>query len=245
MGKGEETRQAILDEALALSSQVGISGLSIGSLADRAGMSKSGLFAHFGSKEELQIAVLREGQQRFVDTVVRPALKAPRGIARLRAILANWLDWTRKARLPGGCPMNAAAQEFDDQPGAVRDAVEAGLADGRRMLANAVRLAVEAGELRPDTDVEQFVFEFSGIVLITMQNQRLFREKEGIKLEPTYTAKACACLLDFIKEPSRAKDAVLYWHTYNSADLSKDAATVDFRELPPVFHRFFEGEPVA
>lgn len=179
MGKGDETRQAILDAALALASQVGVSGLSIGALAEKAGMSKSGVFAHFGAKEELQIAVLREGQQRFVDNVVRPALKAPRGIARLRTILANWLDWTRKARLPGGCPMNAAAQEFDDQPGPVRDAVEAGLADGRRLLANAVRMAIEAGELRPDTDIDQFVFEFSGIVLVTMQSQRLFRDKDA------------------------------------------------------------------
>ena len=96
MGKGEETRQAILDEAVALSSRIGVSGLSIGALADKAGMSKSGLFAHFGSKEELQIAVLRESQQRFVDTVVRPALKAPRGVARLRAILTNWVDWTQR-----------------------------------------------------------------------------------------------------------------------------------------------------
>ncbi len=179
MGKGEETRQAILDEAVALCSQVGVSGLSIGALADKAGMSKSGLFAHFGSKEELQIAVMRESQQRFVDIVVRPALKAPRGVARLRAILANWLDWTRRAQLPGGCPLNAAANEFDDQPGPVRDAVEAGLADGRRLLANAVRLAVETGELRPGTDIEQFVFEFTGIVLVAMQNQRLFKEKDA------------------------------------------------------------------
>ncbi|MBS3916312.1 MAG: TetR/AcrR family transcriptional regulator [Sulfuritalea sp.] len=179
MGKGEETRQLILDEALALSSQIGVGGLSIGALADKAGMSKSGLFAHFGSKEEMQIAVLREGQQRFVDTVVKPALREPRGIARLRAFLANWLDWTRRARLPGGCPMNAAANEFDDQPGPVRDAVAAGLDDGRRMLATSVRMAVEAGELRPDTDIEQFVFEFSGIVLVAMQSQRLFREKDA------------------------------------------------------------------
>jgi AcrR family transcriptional regulator len=179
MGKGEETRQAILDEALSLCSQVGVSGLSIGGLADKAGMSKSGLFAHFGSKEELQIAVLREGQQRFVDTVVRPALKSPRGVARLRAILVNWLDWTQRAQLPGGCPMNAAANEFDDQPGPVRDAVEAGLADGRRLLANAVRMAIETGELRPDTDVEQFVFEFTGITLVNMQNKRLFKDKDA------------------------------------------------------------------
>ena len=179
MGKGEETRQAILDAALVLSSQVGISGLSIGMLADKASMSKSGLFAHFGSKEELQIAVVRESQQRFVDTVVRPALKAPRGIARLHALFSNWLDWTSRARLPGGCPLNAAANEFDDQPGPVRDAVEAGLNEGRRMLANAVRLAVETGDLRADTDVDQVVFEFTGIELVTMQNKRLFRDKDA------------------------------------------------------------------
>lgn len=177
MGKGEETRQAILDEALALASQIGISGLSIGVLAEQAGMSKSGLFAHFGSKEEMQIAVIRASQQRFVDTVVRPALKEPRGVARLRAVLTNWLDWTRVARLPGGCPLNAAANEFDDQPGPVRDAVEAGLDDGRRMLANSVRMAVETGELRPDTDIKQFVFELTGIILVAMQNQRLFKDK--------------------------------------------------------------------
>jgi AcrR family transcriptional regulator len=179
MGKGEETRQAILDAALVLSSQVGISGLSIGMLADKASMSKSGLFAHFGSKEELQIAVVRESQQRFVDTVVRPALKAPRGVARLHALFSNWLDWTSRAQLPGGCPLNAAANEFDDQPGPVRDAVEAGLNEGRRMLANAVRLAVETGDLRADTDVDQVVFEFTGIELVTMQNKRLFRDKDA------------------------------------------------------------------
>lgn len=179
MGKGDETRQAILDEALALCSQVGVSGLSIGMLADKAGMSKSGLFAHFGSKEELQIAVVREGQQRFVDTVVRPALKAPRGLPRLRALFTNWLDWTSRARLPGGCPLNAAANEFDDQPGPVRDAVEAGLNEGRRLLANAVRMAVETGDLRPDTDVDQVVFEFTGIELVNMQNKRLFRDKDA------------------------------------------------------------------
>jgi AcrR family transcriptional regulator len=179
MGKGEETRQAILDAALVLSSQVGISGLSIGMLAEKASMSKSGLFAHFGSKEELQIAVVRESQQRFVDTVVRPALKAPRGVARLHALFSNWLDWTSRARLPGGCPLNAAANEFDDQPGPVRDAVEAGLNEGRRMLANAVRLAIETGDLRADTDVDQVVFEFTGIELVTMQNKRLFRDKDA------------------------------------------------------------------
>lgn len=177
MGKGEQTRQMILDEALALSSEIGVGGISVGALAERTGMSKSGLFAHFGSKEEMQLAVIRASQERFTDYVLRPALKEPRGLRRLRAILVNWLAWTQKARLPGGCPLNAAASEFDDQPGAVRDAVEAGLADGRRMLSGAVRMAVETGELRPDTDIGQFVFEMTGIVLVTLQNQRLFRDR--------------------------------------------------------------------
>jgi AcrR family transcriptional regulator len=92
-------------------------------LAERTKMSKSGLFAHFGSKEELQLAVLREAQQRFAEVVLRPAFRQPRGLARLRAIVVNWLDWTRAANLPGGCVINAAAAEFDDQPGPLRDEV--------------------------------------------------------------------------------------------------------------------------
>jgi len=180
MGKGEETRQAILEQAIALASEVGVSGLSIGALADKAGMSKSGLFAHFGSKEEMQLAVLRAAQERFAEFAFKPALKERRGLPRLRALMTNWLNCTEKARLPGACPLNSAANEFDDQPGPVRDAVAAGLADGRRMLANAVRLAVEAGDLREDTDVDQFVFELVGIELAAMQSQRLFRDKQAI-----------------------------------------------------------------
>ncbi len=180
MGKGEETRQAILDEAIALASEVGVSGLSIGALADKAGMSKSGLFAHFGSKEEMQLAVIGRSQERFAEFVLRPALKEKRGLPRLRALMRNWLNWTEKARLPGACPLNSAANEFDDQPGPVRDAVAAGLAAGRQMLGNAVRLAVEAGDLREDTDIDQFVFELVGIELVAMQSQRLFRDKQAI-----------------------------------------------------------------
>lgn len=180
MGKGEETRQAILDEAIALASEVGVSGLSIGVLADKAGMSKSGLFAHFGSKEEMQLAVIGRSQERFAEFVLKPALKERRGLPRLRALMLNWLSWTEKARLPGACPLNSAANEFDDQPGPVRDAVAAGLASGRQMLANAVRMAVEAGDLRADTDIDQFVFELVGIELVAMQSQRLFRDKQAI-----------------------------------------------------------------
>jgi AcrR family transcriptional regulator len=101
MGKGEQTRQAILDEAFSLASCIGVGALSIGVLAERTRMSKSGLFAHFGSKEELQLAVLRESQLRFGEAVVRPALREPRGLPRLRAMLANWLDWTRAVNSAG------------------------------------------------------------------------------------------------------------------------------------------------
>ncbi len=179
MGKGEQTRQAILDEAFSLASCIGVGGLSIGVLAERTHMSKSGLFAHFGSKEELQLAVLRESQRRFAEVVLRPALRQPRGLARLRAMLANWLDWTRAVNLPGGCVINAAAAEFDDQPGPLRDEVRNALLALRRSLGELVAKAVETGELRPDTDIEQFVFELNGIYQATQQNRRLFSDPDA------------------------------------------------------------------
>ncbi len=179
MGKGEHTRQAILDEAFSLASCIGVSGLSIGVLAERTKMSKSGLFAHFGSKEELQLAVLREAQQRFAEVVLRPAFRQPRGLARLRAVVANWLDWTREANLPGGCVINAAAAEFDDQPGPLRDEVRRGLMDLRRALAETVAKAVAAGELRADTDPEQFAFELTGIYQVMQQSRRLFNDPDA------------------------------------------------------------------
>lgn len=179
MGKGEQTRQAILDEAFSLASCIGVGGLSIGVLAERTKMSKSGLFAHFGSKEELQLAVLRESQRRFGEVVLRPALRQPRGLARLRAMLVNWLDWTQSANLPGGCVINAAAAEFDDQPGALRDEVRNALLALRRSLGEIVAKAIESGELRPDTDIEQFVFELNGIYQATQQNRRLFNDPDA------------------------------------------------------------------
>lgn len=179
MGKGEQTRQAILGQALALASESGLSGLSIGLLADRSGLSKSGLFAHFGSKEELQLAVIREAQERFAEVVVRPALKERRGLARLRAMLRNGIVWTQKLGLPGGCPLMSAALEFDDQPGVVRDAVELSQREWRRTLAQAIRIAMDVGELSADTDPEQLAFEIIGIDLATLQWQRLFRDADA------------------------------------------------------------------
>ncbi|MDP3513469.1 MAG: TetR/AcrR family transcriptional regulator [Sulfuritalea sp.] len=179
MGKGEQTRQAILDEAFSMASRIGVGALSIGVLAERTRMSKSGLFAHFGSKEELQLAVLRESQARFAEVVLRPALRLPRGLGRLRAMVINWLDWTRAVNLPGGCVINAAALEFDDQPGPLRDEVRNSLLALRRTLAETVAKAVETGELRPDIDIEQFVFELNGIYQATQQNRRLFSDPDA------------------------------------------------------------------
>ncbi|MCX7173130.1 MAG: TetR/AcrR family transcriptional regulator [Proteobacteria bacterium] len=179
MGKGQQTRQAILGQALVLSSECGLSGLSIGLLAEKSGMSKSGLFSHFGSKEELQLAVIREAQDRFAEVVVRPALKERRGLARLRAMVRNGIVWTQKINLPGGCPLMSAALEFDDQPGAVRDAVESSQRDWRRTLVNAVRIAMDVGELAADTDPEQVAFEIVGISLATQQGQRLLRDADA------------------------------------------------------------------
>src|SRR5215813_2998658 len=123
MNKGEQTRAAILDAALAQASEAGFESLTIGALAERAGLSKSGLYAHFGSREELQVAAIEAAAARYAQVVFLPALKAKRGLPRLRALFESWLGWTARSGLAHGCPMQAAAIEFDDRPGPVRDAV--------------------------------------------------------------------------------------------------------------------------
>jgi AcrR family transcriptional regulator len=172
--KGEQTRTLILNEAVSLASRVGLEGLSIGSLAERLGMSKSGLFAHFGSKEDLQIQTLQQAQALFVEQVFAPALKQPRGLPRMRALLSNWLAWIEtSAGIPGGCLILAAAGEYDDRPGAVREVLAAGQRELRGAIAKAIRLAVDEGHLRADTDAWQLTFELFGIVLATHHDLRL------------------------------------------------------------------------
>src|SRR3989442_15356025 len=115
MRKGEQTRTLILNEAVALASQVGLEGLSIGSLAERLAMSKSGLFAHFGSKEDLQIRTLKRAQELFLEQVISPALEQPQGLPRLRTLFSNWLVWLgNKDEPPGGCPLPAASAQYHD-----------------------------------------------------------------------------------------------------------------------------------
>jgi AcrR family transcriptional regulator len=171
--KGERTRAAILDAAFHIVSKAGLEGLTIGTLAAATGMSKSGLFAHFGSREELLLAVMDRGQQEFLKLVVNPALAKPRGVPRLKALFVEWIGWTESADLPGGCPMIGGAIEFDDKPGVVRDALAAGQRAWIGTLTRATRQAIEQGQLAPDTDPEQISFELFGIALVVHHHRRL------------------------------------------------------------------------
>jgi AcrR family transcriptional regulator len=179
--KGEQTKAAILDEALRVASKLGLEGLTIGSLADATGMSKSGLFAHFGSREDLQLAVLEHAAQLYGEKVFVPVLKIERGLPRLRALFERWLDWTLESGLPGGCIMISAAIEYDDRPGPIRDAAIANQHRGNAITQKAVRLAIEEGHLSRDTDPEQISFEMLGIVLASHNHRRLLGDKEARK----------------------------------------------------------------
>jgi AcrR family transcriptional regulator len=170
--KGAATRGLIIDRAFAMARTQGFEGLSIGSIAQAANMSKSGVFAHFGSREDLQLAVLDAAAQRFTDEVFVPALRAPRGLKRLEAISEHWLKWLRDS--VGGCPMISAAIEYDDRPGPVRDRVALYEKRLRRELVRAVDMAIESGELRADSDAEQIAFELFAISLVTHHDYRLF-----------------------------------------------------------------------
>jgi AcrR family transcriptional regulator len=173
MGKGEITRQQILDHAVALASKVGLGGLTIGTLADDLNLSKSGLYAHFQSKESLQLKTLEAGAEKFVDTVVKPALKAERGEPRVRALFENWCRWPEHCLLQGGCLFVQVAAELDDLPGPVRDKLVQLQRDWFDVLTNAARSAITEGHFKPETDVEQFAYEFYGIELMFHHAKRL------------------------------------------------------------------------
>ena len=162
--KGQQTRAAIIDAALALAAQLGLEGLSIGAVAEATGMSKSGVFAHFGSREELQISVVREYHQRFEEEVFFPAVAGPRGLPRLRALFANWMRRT-SIEIEAGCIYISGAVEFDDRPGPVRDALASSVRTWLAALHRAVVLAKKEGHLRPDADEQQMTFEIHGLIL--------------------------------------------------------------------------------
>jgi AcrR family transcriptional regulator len=162
MAKGEATRQTIVGRAFQLSTIVGLSGLSIGRLAEDTGLSKSGLFAHFGSKEALEVAVVDEASRQFVQEVMVPAMQHARGLPRLRALFERWLAWGQRS---GGCFFISAASELDARPGKPRDALTQSYRDWMDELTTAARLAMDEGHFRPDVDPEQFAFETYSLML--------------------------------------------------------------------------------
>ncbi|MCU0775282.1 MAG: TetR/AcrR family transcriptional regulator [Ideonella sp.] len=177
--KGQQTRAAILDAALALASHMGLEGLSIGALAEQMGMSKSGVFAHFGSREELQISVIREYHRRFEQEVFYPALEVPRGLPRLRALFERWIARV-SVEIDSGCIYISGAVEFDDRPGPVRDALAEMVLDWQRALERAIRLAVEEGHLATDTDAQQMLFEIHGLILALHHDARFLRSERAL-----------------------------------------------------------------
>lgn len=176
MSKGEATRGVILEEAGRLAGHVGLGGLTIGSLATQTRLSKSGLFAHFGSKESLQLEVLAHTAERFTTEVVRPALRAPRGEPRVRALFERWLDWVSA---PGGCLLVAAAFELDDQPGPVRERLVRDQLDWLDTIATVFASGIAEGHFRPGADVRQFAQDLEGVMLAYHLTSRLLTDAEA------------------------------------------------------------------
>jgi AcrR family transcriptional regulator len=172
--KGRQTRAAIVDAALALASHIGLEGLSIGALAEVTGMSKSGVFAHFGSREELQISVVREYHLKFEEEVFRPSMAAARGLPRLRALFDRWLKRV-SVEIDSGCIYISGAVEFDDRPGPVRDALVDMVNTWQQALERSIAAAVAEGHLRADTDARQLLFEIHGLILALHHDARFLR----------------------------------------------------------------------
>lgn len=178
--KGAATRERILSQALRLAGVVGLAGLTIGELATQLGLSKSGLFAHFKSKENLQLMVLDAAAEHFAARVFRPALKAPRGEPRIHALFENWLRWTSSRELPGGCIFLAGAAEWDDQEGPVRDRLVEWFEKLNQSLARAASIAVEEGHFPKDLDTAQFAYDLHAIVLKYHLQARLLRSPDAL-----------------------------------------------------------------
>lgn len=195
MTKGEETRSAVLRQAISLSSELGLEGVTIGLLAERAGMSKSGLFAHFKSKEALQIAILDEAAALFVAQVIAPALKKQRGEPRVRALFEGWLRWSHADFLPGGCVFVQAMVELDDRPGPARDRLVATQRDWLDVLATACRIAKDEGHFRKNVDPAQIAHE---MVALAYGHHLIARTLRDEKAEAR-TRRAFERILDHAK----------------------------------------------
>jgi AcrR family transcriptional regulator len=179
--RSELTRAAILDTALLMAAQDGLESLTIGEVAKRLGLSKSGVFSRVGSREALQAAVIEEYDRRFVQQVFVPAMREPRGLPRLNAIIRLWLKRAEGLEIRYGCIYCAGAFEFDDREGPLRDLLLDGVMRWRASLRRSVIQAIDAGHLRADTDVEQLVFELDGLVIALMRDARFLRDPRAIE----------------------------------------------------------------
>ena len=176
MANGNETKQLILDAAISMTSKIGLSALSIGKLAAETCMSKSGLFAHFNSKQNLQLEVLKAAEEKFIKTVVRPALLHPRGIARIRAIFDNWIGWTNSITLPGGCPFVSLSMELTSQPGKLQNYLKTSQAQWLDFLAGSAQIAIEEKQFQAELDTKQFAYELFSIFLAYQHAKHLLQD---------------------------------------------------------------------
>jgi AcrR family transcriptional regulator len=179
VNKGQQTRREIVNQAYALAGTQGLEGVTLGMLAERMGLSKSGLFAHFKSKEALQLEVLQCAIDRFVAEVVLPALTKARGLPRLRALFAHYLDWIAGQPGKGSCFFMALTQEYDDRPGPLRDLLVASQRDWQKTVARVARTAVEEGQFAPRTDVDQIAYEVVGIGMVFQQSHKLLADPKA------------------------------------------------------------------
>ena len=180
MSKGEDTRERILDRAFLLAGRDGLQGLTIGALAEELKLSKSGLFSHFGSKEELQVAVLDVASSRFTERVLLPAFKAPRGLPRLERIFEQWIDWMTDSRMPGGCIFQQANAELDDRTGRPHDVLLEQQKNLVEALGKTVQLAIAEGHLAKNTDPRQVAFELEGIMMTMNVYLRLLKDRKAV-----------------------------------------------------------------
>jgi len=177
--KRSDTKAKLVDVGLDQVSASGLSGVTLGQLASATGMSKSGLFAHFRSKEQLQIELLDEAARVADRVVVEPAMQEAEGMPRLTALVRNWLGWTRRAGLSGGCPVAAALFELDDAEGEIRAHAARLEAHWRALLRQLVTEAKQLGHLADGTDCDQFVWELCGIYLSHHVSSRFLREADA------------------------------------------------------------------
>lgn len=201
--KGEQTRAAILDVALEMASREGLEGLTIGLLADKMSMSKSGVFAHFGSREDLQLAVLKLYNHHFEQEIFYPSLKEPRGLPRLRGMFSRWVKRVT-VEIASGCIYISGAVEYDDRPGVIRDELVNMVRAWQEGLRRCVQLAIDEGHLRSDTDPDQLVYEMYGLVLALHHDARFIRRPNSV----AHAQQGFERLVESYRNPSYSSKSV-------------------------------------